>query len=141
MWRVGDGWSIKIWQDRWIDSPNTFSIQTPVLGLENDARVSDLIDDDTNWWKTNLVKEIFMEEEAAKICSLAICPTTQMDKIVWGVQKRGTIQSIVDIIQLGKIVQWSKGVRQTLPNFPIFREWLEFQGTKSCKDFPLESLQ
>jgi hypothetical protein len=27
MWRVGDGRSIKIWEDRWIPSPSTYSIQ------------------------------------------------------------------------------------------------------------------
>jgi hypothetical protein len=32
-----------------------------------------------------------MEEEAAKICSMAICPTTQRDKMFGWVQKMGTI--------------------------------------------------
>lgn len=68
---------------------NHFSIQTSVHGLDNDERVSDLIDNDTNWWKTNLVKEVFMEEEVEKICSMSICPATQSDKIVWVGTKNG----------------------------------------------------
>ena len=29
-WRVGDGKSIKIWHDRWLPSPTTYAIQSPV---------------------------------------------------------------------------------------------------------------
>lgn len=64
VWRVGDGREIKIWQDRWIPSPTTYSIQSPVSILDVEARVSLLIDVDTKWWNKHLVHAIFNKEEA-----------------------------------------------------------------------------
>jgi hypothetical protein len=51
--------------------------------------VCDLIDSDLNWWNILLIKEIFMEEEVERICSMAICPHTQQDRVVWAVNKSG----------------------------------------------------
>jgi hypothetical protein len=79
MLRVGDGRSIKIWEDRWIPSPSTYSIQSPVYILEHDAKVCSLIDDDTKWWNKALVCSIFNKEEADIICCMPICPMQQHD--------------------------------------------------------------
>ena len=79
MWRVGDGRSIKIWGDKWLPSPTTYAIQSPVHVLDYEAKVCELIDPDTLWWNISLIEQIFMEEEVEKICSLAICPRTQQD--------------------------------------------------------------
>jgi hypothetical protein len=58
VWRVGDGCSIKIWEDRWVDSPSTYAIQSPVNGLNEGARVCDLIDNINNGWNKNLLEEL-----------------------------------------------------------------------------------
>jgi hypothetical protein len=42
-WRVGNGESIRIWKDRWIDSPSTYRIISPVRHLEANATVNSLI--------------------------------------------------------------------------------------------------
>jgi hypothetical protein len=83
MWQAGDGRSIKIWEDRWLYRPTTLSIQTPLNGLDREAKVCELIDEKTRWWNTNLVKEIFDEDEAGKICSMVMYPSPQIDKLVW----------------------------------------------------------
>jgi hypothetical protein len=83
IWRVGDGKDIKIWQDRWVPSPQTYSIQSPISMLDADARVSSIIDGDTNWWNTSLIHDIFRKEEADLICGMAICPRQQSDRQVW----------------------------------------------------------
>jgi hypothetical protein len=36
-WRVGDGKKINIWHDKWVHSPTTNTIQTPVRILEGDG--------------------------------------------------------------------------------------------------------
>jgi hypothetical protein len=48
-WRVGDGSGIKIWKDRWLDSPFTYSIQSSVKVLGEKASVSEHIDEDFRW--------------------------------------------------------------------------------------------
>lgn len=72
-----------------MDRPTTYSIQTLMNSLDSEAKVSELIDGNTKWWNTNIVKEIFDEEEAWKICSMVICPNSQSDKHVWVGTKNG----------------------------------------------------
>jgi hypothetical protein len=48
LWRVGDGKSVKIWGDKWIDSTFLGKIQVPVRILGENDKVSDLIDDTTH---------------------------------------------------------------------------------------------
>lgn len=74
VWRVGDGQSISIWKGRWIPTETTHAIQSLVRLLEGKAKVSELIDFDTNWWNIPLVEEIFLLEEAQITCGLTICP-------------------------------------------------------------------
>ena len=81
--------SIKIWEDRWIPSPSTYSIQSPVTILEHDAKVCSLIDDDTRWWNKPLIYSIFNNEEADIICSMPICPLQQHDRMVWASSAKG----------------------------------------------------
>jgi hypothetical protein len=57
--------------------------------IDNDATVNELIDEDTKWWKINLINEILMVEEARIICRMAINPLTQSDKLVWMGTKNG----------------------------------------------------
>jgi hypothetical protein len=90
IWRVGDGNSIKIWGDKWIDSTFSGMIQSPVRVLGKDAKVSELIDDSTKWWNFELIREVFQEDEAKRICSMTLSPLGQKDKIVWAGTKKGT---------------------------------------------------
>lgn len=89
MWRVEDGQSIKIWEDKWVLSPLTNAIQTPVSLLDRDAQVCELIDDSTRWWNIGLVEQIFSVEDSTRICSLPLCPNLQGDRFVWSGNKNG----------------------------------------------------
>jgi hypothetical protein len=80
---VGDGQSINIWGDKWLPQPAPYSIQSPVNILDGSAKVSELLDRDTNWWKTDLIHEVFTFEEATKICSIAVCPIRNNDHRAW----------------------------------------------------------
>jgi hypothetical protein len=51
--------------------------------------VSSLIDEETNWWKKELVYEVFRREEVDLICSMVSCPRQQCDKLVWAGSKNG----------------------------------------------------
>ena len=95
LWRVGDGTSIKIWTDRWLPTVGSHKVESPVNVLSTDARVCDLLDTNTNWWKTDLVSSIFGVGEAEAICSIPVCPRTRQDKLVWMGTKHGeyTIRS------------------------------------------------
>lgn len=83
MWHAGDGSNIKSWGGKWILNPSFFKAQSPVRILDREARVKELIDEDTGWWNEALVSEIFSIEEAEKICNLPISCNRQTNKLIW----------------------------------------------------------
>jgi hypothetical protein len=89
VWRVGDGRSIKIWKDRWLEKPSTFLVQSPVQILNEEATVSELIIGDTKMCNTSMVSEVFMEDEAKHICQMVVSPLAQRDRLVWMGNKNG----------------------------------------------------
>lgn len=72
VWRVWDGTSIRIWDDRWLPTPGSHLVQSPVRILWTEAKVCELLDTNTNWWNTSLVHNVFGEEEARMICSATV---------------------------------------------------------------------
>ncbi|XP_059431508.1 uncharacterized protein LOC132165013 [Corylus avellana] len=50
VWRVGNGKTIRIWKDRWLPRPTTYTVYSPPSILDPNAAVSQLIAADTNWW-------------------------------------------------------------------------------------------
>lgn len=62
-WRVGNGEQIKIWGDKWIQTPNSFQIQSPIKLVAAIARVNKLMTKSRDEWSNNLFFfEIFWEE-------------------------------------------------------------------------------
>jgi hypothetical protein len=59
IWQVGNGAKVHIWKDKWLPKKSTFMVQSPSRLLDPKARVCDLIDEDTKWWKTTLLENIF----------------------------------------------------------------------------------
>ncbi|KAF5458627.1 hypothetical protein F2P56_022644, partial [Juglans regia] len=49
-WRVGDGSKIQIWGSKWMPTPTSFSVQSPVSMLREDAKVEELIDKQNRAW-------------------------------------------------------------------------------------------
>jgi hypothetical protein len=82
IWRVQDGTSIRIWKDQWLPTTGTSLVQSPVRILSEDAKVCELLDTETNWWNTTLVHNVFGEEEARVICSIAVCPRSRKAQLI-----------------------------------------------------------
>jgi hypothetical protein len=67
IWRVGNGKTIRIWKDRWLNSPTTYRVQSPPKLLADNATVNHLIDANTKWWDMTLLEQIFSREERVAI--------------------------------------------------------------------------
>jgi hypothetical protein len=88
MWRVGNGYKINLWNDRWLpDIPH--KILDPVRTLPREVRVADIINRDVNWWDIPLIKQTFSEDTVEKICSIPINPRSQEDKLIWAMTNNG----------------------------------------------------
>ena len=64
-------------------------LQSLVTIMDKNAKVSELLDMDTNWWNVALIKDIFSAEEAELICGIVVSPRSGEDKMIWKYNKSG----------------------------------------------------
>ncbi|XP_035543621.1 uncharacterized protein LOC118347698 [Juglans regia] len=88
-WRVGDGSKIKIWGEKWLPSPSSFSIQSPISVLQAEAKVEELIDKQKGEWREDLIRTMFSFNEAEQILSIPLSRGLVQDKLFWGSSKIG----------------------------------------------------
>ena len=93
IWRVGNGQQIRMWGDKWVNTPTTFTIQTPPSLLDEHATISELIDSNTKWWKLEFISSLFSPKEVTAILSTPISYTGQHNKQIW----RGTMMGIFSV--------------------------------------------
>lgn len=77
------GKDVRVWGDRWLPTPITYSVQSPKFELPEDARVVDLIDQDSKVWVGCLISAIFHEEEAKVILNISLSPLQPKDRLIW----------------------------------------------------------
>lgn len=80
-WRIGSGLTVSIWVDFWLSARELTKISTVMV--QNVNRVCDLIDHDSNCWKTELIRSFFCDDEANAIMSIPLPNNLQPDKLIW----------------------------------------------------------
>jgi hypothetical protein len=87
IWRIGNGETVKIWDDPWIPVLWNRKISTPRNGnlLE---RVVDLISPITGTWDEQLVVDTFSEAEAKMVLSMPVSDSVD-DFIAWHFDDKG----------------------------------------------------
>jgi len=70
IWRIGDGWHMKIWINPWIPRGSTRRPATPT-GPSLLTRVAELIDPSTGTWDEQLVMDTFWLEDANPILTIS----------------------------------------------------------------------
>ena len=89
-WQIGNGDSTRIWHDRWLPRPSSFCPTTPPNTLPGDARVSSLLNELTGEWRSDLVKQIFMQDDSNVILSMPRSHSQAANRLVWACTPRGT---------------------------------------------------
>ena len=64
-----NGRLIHIWKDKWLPTPSTYKVITHPRDFDGFPMVSSLIDQETKWWKTSVVRALFLPFEADAILS------------------------------------------------------------------------
>lgn len=88
-WRVGNGNDIGIWGEKWLPTPFTKCVQSPVKRSWADMKVNKLIVTNTNSWDEDLIRELFRPEEAEVIVRIPLSRRGSSDKMYWGYKRDG----------------------------------------------------
>jgi hypothetical protein len=104
IWRVGNGKSIEIWEDRWLPTPHTYKVQTCPQSMDCNSLVASLIDPLTRNWNSNLLQEVFQHEEALVISNIPLCPLQPPDRLIWRGMTDGVF-TVRSAYHLGKEIQ------------------------------------
>ena len=72
IWCVGNGDSMRRKGDRWLPNQACCFVISPLPQVDDDTRVSSLIDQDSFAWKVSLVKELFLPHEADMILGIPL---------------------------------------------------------------------
>ena len=67
---MGDGTSIQICRDKWLTKPSTFQVISMPNTLPETVTVSELIDEATGEWNVDLVKHVFLPDDAHTILGI-----------------------------------------------------------------------
>ena len=82
VWRIGDGCSVQIREDKWIPSLLATKIISPLAILPLTSTVSSLIDIDTHLWKVDLIRHDFLPYEANLILGIPLSGHDIPDKLI-----------------------------------------------------------
>ncbi len=82
-WRIGNGKSISICQDRWIPDQENGKIPYPIAAVRSDAVVAELIDSDRGGWKEDLVRSCFSPVDVEHILHYPLHSSQPADVLIW----------------------------------------------------------
>ncbi|KAL0320278.1 UNVERIFIED_CONTAM: putative mitochondrial protein [Sesamum radiatum] len=89
-WKIRSGTSVRVWGDNWLPKPPSFRVNASPWLLDSETRVSVLIDEASRSWKMELVTQVFEEEEAKLISSIALQQLHGPDTVIWHYSNKGT---------------------------------------------------
>jgi hypothetical protein len=80
--KIGNGETTRIWGDRWVLIPTTYTIQSIPRGLDGEAKVVELIGKDRLAWDKEKLQNLFSAEETSAIMKIPI-NLQREDAIIW----------------------------------------------------------
>jgi hypothetical protein len=120
--RVGNGFSINIWKDRWLPTPVTHKVQSPQRLVDQLHMVGELIDYNRGVWKEGIIRDNLFQEEADVILNIPLSPCLPPDKLIWNESKDGKF-SVRSAYHLGLCIndlskgQCSRGLEKLIWKF------------------------
>ena len=82
VWRVGNGQSVCIREDKWLPNQICKSVIAPPHSLPLEAKVSLLIDPEPVTWKVDQVQQLFMLHQAKLILSIPLSARLPLDHLI-----------------------------------------------------------
>jgi len=89
-WNIGDGNTIRIWEDNWIPQHNGFKPITTRRGISNVTKVKELLHQDGAGWNHQLIDTTFFPIDSHQIKQIHIINTSSEDSLMWMHENNGS---------------------------------------------------
>jgi hypothetical protein len=89
IWRIGIGRDVRVWGEKWIPKPNSYSVQTPRPDQLENMFVSNLINMEDRQWNKPLISSIFLPTDVEAILSIPLSPFLHRDRLIWRCTRNG----------------------------------------------------
>ncbi|XP_058783591.1 uncharacterized protein LOC131658300 [Vicia villosa] len=118
-WRIGNGRSLKIWEDKWVPNGNDYRILGLVRGLDRSATVDNLIDSDMCTWNRDRVLQCFDQAEAKQVLSIPLSLRSSTDSLIWHREVNGNfpVKSAYHLCKRMKAAKKASSSNQQSENF------------------------
>lgn len=71
-WRIGDGKSVKMWQDAWVSDKGSGKLITPMRFLDHNTTVDGLMDVENQRWRIDIISEVLFPIDTERIVKIPI---------------------------------------------------------------------
>lgn len=89
-WQVGNGQSIDVCNDKWLNQPSTFRLTSRLVAVPDDEKLSLFIDPYTAAWRRDMIQQFFAPHDAKAILSIPLSLRLPRDRLVWAYTPEGT---------------------------------------------------
>lgn len=87
-WRIGDGRSVSIWNDRWIGIEKYGKTSSIEKEGWSDAKVAEVIEEETGRWNKDLQHELLYHNDVEKIVRIPLSSQPTKDRRIWRFTKK-----------------------------------------------------
>ena len=89
VWRIGDGQSMRVKEEKWLPKRDSSSIISPFPTILPETRVSSLIEANRREWKTEVIQELFLPSEVLLIIGIPLSLRNTEDRVIWAYTPSG----------------------------------------------------
>ncbi|XP_075675111.1 uncharacterized protein LOC142644344 [Castanea sativa] len=83
VWRIGDGQSVRIKEDKWLPVKPSRLTLSPLPSFVVEAKVSFLINPDLSMWKSEEVNQLFLPYKASLVLAIPLSHKKPPDRVSW----------------------------------------------------------
>ena len=79
-----------ILKSKWLPTPTTHKVISTLRDFDDFPMFTSLIDENSKWWKPDLVKSLFLHLEANEILKIPLSHNLPEDSLIWLGKKKGS---------------------------------------------------
>ena len=96
VWRFGNGQNVQIEEDKWLPGNSNCPIISHLPTVAAETKVQVLINTDLGVWKSDLVNQLFLPQEASAVLGIPLSHRSPPDKIAWAYSPLGVFNTSND---------------------------------------------